>query len=168
MPPEIYRTRPIQALENAAADYACLLNDVFSYQKEIQFEGEIHNCVLVVENFLDCDRERALAVVNDLMTSRIRQFEHIVAHELPALFDSFALDASARQALLGYARELQNWLAGILRWHEGTHRYEESELRYHPAAGVRPFGGPTGLGTSSAHVRPRPAAAAGAAGDSEM
>lgn len=171
VPPEIYRTRPIQALENAAADYACLLNDVFSYQKEIQFEGEIHNCVLVVENFLDCDRERALAVVNDLMTSRIRQFEHIVAHELPALFDSFALDASARQALLGYARELQNWLAGILRWHEGTHRYEESELRYHPAAGVRPFGGPTGLGTSSAHVRPRPAAAAGAAGaagDSEM
>jgi germacradienol/geosmin synthase len=50
VPPEIYRTRPIRALENSAADYACLLNDVFSYQKEIQFEGEIHNCILVVQN----------------------------------------------------------------------------------------------------------------------
>ncbi len=45
VPPEIYRSRPIRAMENAAADYACLLNDVFSYQKEIQFEGEFHNGV---------------------------------------------------------------------------------------------------------------------------
>src|SRR5258706_16430705 len=52
--PALYRSGPVAAMENAAADYACLLNDVFSYVKEIQFEGEIHNCVLVVQNFLDC------------------------------------------------------------------------------------------------------------------
>jgi germacradienol/geosmin synthase len=152
VPPEIYRTRPIRALENSAADYACLLNDVFSYQKEIQFEGEIHNCILVVQNFLDCGFQRALGVVNDLMTARMRQFERVVSIELPALFDDFDLDADARSTLTGYAEELQDWLAGILTWHQGCHRYEESELRYHPPAGTPPFGGPTGLGTSTVRL----------------
>ena len=31
-------------------------NDLYSYQKEIEFEGEVHNLVLVLENFLDLDR----------------------------------------------------------------------------------------------------------------
>lgn len=152
IPKEIYRTRPIRSLENAAADYACLLNDVFSYQKEIQFEGEIHNCVLVVENFLDCDRERALTVVNDLMTARMRQFQHVVSTELPVLFDEFALDAEQRGALLGYVTELQNWLAGILGWHAGCLRYGEPDLRRHATAHPEPFGRPTGLGTSAARI----------------
>ncbi len=129
VPAEVFRTRPLRALENAAADFACLLNDVFSYQKEIQFEGEIHNCVLVVENFLGCDRGRAVEVVNGLMTARIRQFEHVVDSELPDLFDRLDLDGDARAAIGSYARELQNWLAGVLRWHQGTHRYELPPLR---------------------------------------
>ncbi|HKS43806.1 MAG TPA: terpene synthase family protein [Amycolatopsis sp.] len=152
LPPEIYASRPVQAMEHAAADYACLLNDIFSYQKEIQFEGEIHNGVLVVQNFFGCDRRSATAIVNDLMTSRMRQFEHIVAHELPALFDDFGLDEQARGTLAGYATELQNWLAGILTWHEGCRRYDEAELRYRPHAGARVLGGPTGLGTSAARL----------------
>jgi germacradienol/geosmin synthase len=153
VPPELYRTRPIQALENSAADCACLINDIFSYQKEIQFEGEVHNCVLVVQNFLDCDRDRAVGVVNDLLTSRMRQFERIVVAELPPLFDQFDLDDDARKSLHGYVEELQNWLAGILNWHRGCRRYQESELRNHPVAGGTPFGGPTGLGTAYARVR---------------
>jgi germacradienol/geosmin synthase len=154
VPAEIFRTRPIRSMENSAADYACLINDVFSYQKEIEYEGEIHNCVLVVQNFLNCDLRKALNVVNDLITVRMRQFEHIVSTELPALFDDFNLDADARNTLIRYAQELQDWLSGILTWHEGCHRYDESELRYHPATGTPPFGGPTGLGTSAARVGP--------------
>ncbi|MCK9874273.1 germacradienol/geosmin synthase [Frankia sp. Ag45/Mut15] len=153
IPPEVFQARPMRSLENAAADYACLLNDVFSYQKEIQFEGEIHNCVLVIENFLDCSRERAVQIVADLMNARIAQFQHIVAEELPTLYDQLELDEDAREALRGYVLELQHWLAGILRWHQGTHRYEEAELRYHPAVGRRPFGTPTGIGTATTDVR---------------
>ena len=88
------------------------------------------------------------------MTARMRQFERVVSIELPALFDDFDLDADARSTLTGYAEELKDWLAGILTWHQGCHRYEESELRYHPPAGTQPFGGPTGLGTSTAHLEP--------------
>ena len=38
----------------------CLLNDMFSYRKEIEFEGEVHNAVLVVRNFLGCAQERGV------------------------------------------------------------------------------------------------------------
>jgi germacradienol/geosmin synthase len=154
VPAEIYRSRPVVAMENAAQDCACLINDVFSYQKEIEFEGEIHNCVLVVRNFLDCDAAVAMRVVGDLMAARMSQFRHIVAVELPALFDALDLDAEARNGLLGHARNLENWLIGILNWHQGCHRYAEADLisNTRPAR-PDPFGGPTGLGTSAIKIR---------------
>ncbi|MBN3898969.1 MAG: germacradienol/geosmin synthase [Nostoc sp. NOS(2021)] len=151
IPPKIYRTRPMRGLDNSAADFACLTNDIFSYQKEIEFEGELNNGVLVVQQFLNCDLPQAVEVVNDLMTSRMRQFEHIVATELPALFDDFDLDASAREKLHGYVEKLQQWMCGVLKWHIAVDRYKEFELRNNSAAG-RLFGGPTGLGTSAARI----------------
>ncbi|WP_328325019.1 germacradienol/geosmin synthase [Kribbella sp. NBC_00382] len=158
VPPEMYRSRPIQAMENAAADYACLLNDVFSYQKEIQFEGEFHNAVMVVQNFLGCDRDKALGLVNDLMTARMQQFEQLVAVDLPTLFTDFGLDDEVRRTLLGYAEELQNWMSGILVWHAGVDRYKEPTLLARagePAKQLRVLGGATGFGTSAARL-PRP------------
>jgi germacradienol/geosmin synthase len=153
LPPELYRTRPIQALENSAADCACFINDIFSYQKEIQFQGEVHNAVLVMQNFLECARDHALSVVNDLLTARMRQFERVAAAELPALVEQFDLDEDTRATLAAYVDGLRNWLAGILNWHRHCRRYSESELRNHPIAGGHPFGGPTGVGTASARVR---------------
>ncbi|MCK9901641.1 germacradienol/geosmin synthase [Frankia sp. Cpl3] len=152
VPAEVFAARPVRALENSAADYAALLNDIFSCQKEIQFEGELNNGVLVMRTFLDCSTERAVAVVNDLMTARMHQFEHIVDRELPALFAAYGLTDQARDGLLRYVADLKNWLAAVLRWHQRTRRYDEGELRAHPAAGVPPFGSPTGLGTSAARL----------------
>ncbi|MFD3497250.1 germacradienol/geosmin synthase Cyc2 [Streptomyces sp. NPDC058678] len=128
VPPEIYRTGPVRSLENAAVDYACLLNDVFSYQKEIEYEGEIHNAILVVQNFFGCDYPTALGVVHDLMTQRMRQFEHVAAHELPIVYDDFALSAEAREVMQGYVLDLQNWMAGILNWHREVDRYKAEWL----------------------------------------
>ncbi len=151
VPPEVYRSGPMRSLENAAADYACLLNDVFSYQKEIEYEGEVHNGVLVVQNFFDCDYPTALAIVHDLMASRLREFQHVAAHQLPVLYDDFKLSDEARATLGGYVRELENWLAGILTWHRECRRYRPEYLRRRPGApGWLP--GPTGLGTSGARV----------------
>ncbi|MGH3827851.1 MAG: terpene synthase family protein, partial [Pseudonocardiaceae bacterium] len=108
LPPELFRTRTMRGLENSAQDYACFTNDIFSYQKEIEFEGELHNCVLVVQKFLDIDREQAVSVVNDLMTSRLAQFQHIIATELPVLTDDFNLDNDARAALDAYVEGMQD------------------------------------------------------------
>ncbi|MEU6812086.1 germacradienol/geosmin synthase Cyc2 [Streptomyces sp. NPDC046831] len=128
IPPEVYRSGPVRSLENAAMDYACLLNDVFSYQKEIEYEGEIHNAVLVVQTFFGIDYPAALSVVDDLMTERMRQFEHVVAHELPVVYDDFGLSREARETMRGYVADLQNWLAGILNWHRSVDRYKAEWL----------------------------------------
>ncbi|PKW17688.1 terpene synthase family protein [Saccharopolyspora spinosa] len=154
VPPEIYRTRTIRSMENSATDYATLLNDVFSYRKEIEYEGEVHNAVLVVQNFLDCDQDRAFDIVHELMTARMQQFQHTVEVELPALFDEYDLDTESRAALERYASELQDWMAGILNWHQECRRYFDSELRHNvplaPAPSV--LRGPNGLGTSLARL----------------
>jgi germacradienol/geosmin synthase len=151
IPPEIYRSRPMRALVHTFADVGPLRNDIFSYRKELEHEGEINNGVLVVQRFFNCEPQQAVAIVNDLTTSRLRQFESIVADELPALFDEFALDASARGRLAAYAKGLQEWMAGDLRWSQGTGRYRQAGSPLAPVA-ARLAGGPTGLGTSAARI----------------
>ncbi|WP_043265353.1 terpene synthase family protein [Streptomyces sp. CT34] len=151
VPPEIHRSGPMRSLENAAADYTGLLNDVFSYRKEIEYEGEVHNGILVVQNFFDVDHPTALAIVHDLMTSRMREFQHVAASQLPILYDDFNLSAEARTALDGYVRELENRLAGTLTWHRDSRRYREEYLRHRPGTPGW-TGGPTGLGTSAARI----------------
>ncbi len=157
LPSEIYSTQTIQGLEATASDYACLLNDVFSYQKEIEFEGEAHNGVLSVQDLLGCDAHAAIDVVNDLMTARMRQFERLRTAELPALAEHYELDEQGRQSLDEYVLQLQNWLAGILNWHRDCERYTEPGLLRRYGTGPRRLiGSLTGLGTDAARVcRPR-------------
>ncbi|MET9855664.1 germacradienol/geosmin synthase [Streptomyces sp. NPDC006450] len=128
IPEEIYSCGTIRSLENAAADAACLMNDIFSYQKEVEVEGEVHNYVLVTRNFFDIDYEEALHICHSLMTQRTEEFEHIVAAQLPLLYEDWKLDAGARAGLDCYVRELQDWLAGILNWHQKVKRYREEDL----------------------------------------
>ncbi|MBD2138325.1 germacradienol/geosmin synthase [Anabaena sp. FACHB-1237] len=153
IPPEVFRTRTMQNIDNSAADYACLTNDVFSYQKEIEFEGELNNGVLVVQNFLSCDIAQAVAIVNDLMTSRALQFQHIVATELSILCDDFQLDSKARNQLYGYVKKLEQWMCGVLKWHRAVDRYKEFELRQNSTE-KRLFPGLTGLGTAGLKIKP--------------
>ncbi|MFD0438131.1 Geosmin synthase [Streptomyces sp. WAC 01325] len=141
VPPEVYRSGPVRSLENAAVDYACLLNDVFSYQKEIEYEGEIHNAILVVQNFFGIDYPTALDVVHDLMTQRMQQFEHVAAHELPIVCEDFGLSEEGRQVMRNYVTDLQNWLAGILNWHQKVDRYK-AEYLARRAHGFVPDRGP--------------------------
>ncbi|MDI3387161.1 germacradienol/geosmin synthase [Streptomyces sp. B-S-A8] len=152
LPEEVSRSGPLRSLENAAADYATLLNDLFSYQKEIEYEGEVHNGVLVVQNFFDVGYATGVALVDALMNSRLRQFQHVVAHELPVLYEDLGLDAGARAAVGGYVRELQDWMAAILHWHRGCRRYREADLRAGTGGAPWRLGGPTGLGTSAARA----------------
>lgn len=152
VPPEVYASGTMQSLEKSAADYAALLNDVFSYQKEIEYEGEIHNGILVVQNFFDCDYPTALAMVHDLMNGRLQQFQHVVEHEMPVMYDDFDLSPEVRSILDGYVHELENWLSGILTWHRECRRYAAADLSHHSPVLRRVISGPSGLGTSAAQV----------------
>jgi germacradienol/geosmin synthase len=89
-----------------------------------------------------------VAIVNDLMTSRLKQFEHLVAVELPILAEDLRLDSAARGALNRYVEQHRNWMSGVLEWHRGTSRYLEAELE--SRLPVKPvLIGPTGLGTTA-------------------
>ncbi|GIG61556.1 germacradienol/geosmin synthase [Longispora fulva] len=172
VPPEIYQNRVMRQLDNSAQDYACFLNDVFSYQKEIQYEGEIHNIVYVMENFLGADRLRARDVVHRLMTERMEQFEHIVAVELPAMCTDLDLSGEVRGVLTNYAEELKDWMSGILEWHRKVDRYKPEWLAAeHGVPGAAPVpGGAAGPGVfrlpgvpavPGVPSRPAPVAASG-------
>jgi germacradienol/geosmin synthase len=172
LPAELFQTRPMLGLQNAAEDYDCLLNDIFSYQKEIQYEGDLHNYVLVVQNFLGIEPEQAVHVVNDLITSRVKQFEHIIATELPFVADSFELDDAGRKTLDDWVTMMQDWMAGMLEWHQLTGRNKAEHIRrmYAPSAHVEVepstafAAGPTGVGTSAARVVSRLRAAPAGSG----
>ncbi|HLK01461.1 MAG TPA: germacradienol/geosmin synthase [Streptosporangiaceae bacterium] len=127
-PAHVAQARPVEAMEHAAQDVACLINDVYSYQKEIEFEGETHNFVLVAQNFLDIGRHTAMAVTADLLATRMRRFQHAAAVELPALRETMGLDDHSYDALRQHVRRLENWLSGIHNWHENCHRYAEQDL----------------------------------------
>jgi germacradienol/geosmin synthase len=129
---------------------------MFSYRKEIEFEGEVHNAVLVVRNFLGCTQERAFEVVNGLLTARMRQFEHVVAQELPALVKDLSLDLRARTALAGYVQQLKEWTVAILHWHQECHRYGNADLEAAAAPAPLRVGALTGLGTSAARLLTAP------------
>jgi len=128
IPPELELHEAIASLENSAADYACMINDVFSYQKEIEFEGDVHNIVLVVQNFFDCDYTTAIGIVGDLMDQRLTQFERAAGTDLPQAYKDYDLDQAAREALDARAQQLRDWIAGVLNWHRETRRYPEEDL----------------------------------------
>ncbi|GAA1316861.1 terpene synthase family protein [Pseudonocardia xinjiangensis] len=151
---EVHQHRVMHELDTAAQDYAIFLNDLFSYQKEIEYEGEMHNMVQVVETFLGVDRNRAAAVVAELMKARMEEFELLVEHDLPAMFDELALDAATRAVLVDHVAGLKDWLSGILEWHRRCARYTEAELQ-RSRVPTTPSGlplAPVGLGTSAARV----------------
>lgn len=129
VPPELYATSVLHELETAAQDVAAFVNDLFSYQKEVEFEGEVHNLVLVVEHFLGVDRLAARDVVADLIGERLRQFRHLLDHDLPVLFATRDLGPEVRAALLAHAEHLGEWMAGILEWHRRCARYTDAEQR---------------------------------------
>ncbi|MFE4356256.1 germacradienol/geosmin synthase [Kitasatospora sp. NPDC056800] len=131
VPQEVYDHGSMRALENSAMDYACMMNDLFSYQKEVEYEGELHNAVLVVQNFFGCDYPSGVRIVDDLMHSRLGQFQHVAQKELPVMYEDFGLEQAARELLDGYVGELENWLAGILNWHGGCLRYGTADLERH-------------------------------------
>ncbi|WP_081655112.1 terpene synthase family protein [Amycolatopsis orientalis] len=128
VPPEIRRNRVIEALEDSAADYLWLVNDLVSYRKEIEYEGDLHNAVLVVRSFLDVAQDRALQIVADLAAARLAEFRHAADVGLPGLFADYGLDAEARATLTEYAELLKNLMTGIANWHHESARYTDEEL----------------------------------------
>jgi germacradienol/geosmin synthase len=146
LPAAVVGTRPARVLRDTFGDAAYLRNDLFSYQREIEEEGEVNNSVLVLQRFLDMNPQQAADTVNDLITSRVQQFENTALTELPILFDEHTLSPAERLNILRYAKGLQDWQAGLHAWMLQSPRY--AGVRNHAAAWL----GPRGLGTAAARL----------------
>ncbi len=115
IPPELYRTRPIRVLNETFADSVSARMDIIVYQKDVD-EGKVNNGVIVVQNFLDCDLQRAADIINDFATSRSYLFENTAVTELFPLFEEYGTDLQTRAAMLAYVKGLRDWMAGNLEW----------------------------------------------------
>ncbi|MCX4097556.1 terpene synthase family protein [Nocardia sp. alder85J] len=133
-------TSVLRQLENSALDHAALVNDLYSYRREIHDSGEHQNLVYITQSFLGCTRDAARDIVVDLAEERLRQFEQTARDKLPVFFTDHAVAAATRAAVLAQVHRWQQYLAGNLAWHTGTGRYTA-------AAPQRPrprIAGPTG------------------------
>ncbi len=158
VPARIADSRPMRVLKDTFSDGVHLRNDLFSYEREILEEGELSNCVLVLERFLNVDTQRAADLTNDILTSRLQQFENTAVTELPSLFEEYGLNPVERMHVLTYIRGLQDWQSGGHEWHMRSSRYmnKSSGSAGHSTGGL-PLG-PTGLGTSAARLNLSPGA----------
>lgn len=150
VPPEIWNTGTIRALDNTIADYGGWTNDVFSFRKEVEYEGELHNLVLVTANFLDCDDDHAVEVVNQLMRARLEQFARVAATELPILFEEYELPYAVCRALKTYVKHQEYYVAGVMNWHVKTRRYFDSELEHRSPGKLSQVG--RGIGNSASRT----------------
>ncbi|MEV7616961.1 terpene synthase family protein [Streptomyces sp. NPDC089799] len=151
LPPELHGNGVIRSMENAASDTGAMINDLFSYQKEIEIEGEVHNHVLVTQNFFDIDYPAAFRIVADLLRRRTEEFEHIRDHQLQVLCEDLGLDSGARAAVDAWVRELEDWLAALLHWHRSVRRYRDEDL-YPGPTGLTPGSWTAGFGMSAARL----------------
>ena len=117
----------------------------------------MHNGVVVIQRFLGCDLQEAVAVTNGLVTSQLYHFEHIIDAELPLLFDESGLEAADREIIRRYLSGVQDVIAGFYQGHLISNRYVQKDRPGEPASGARPgaapvslLPAPTGMGTAAA------------------
>jgi germacradienol/geosmin synthase len=150
LPESVADAPTIRSLIDAFADSGILINDIFSYEREVDDEGENSNMVLVLQKSLGCDVQQALDATNDLLTARLRQVDYLADTEIPQMCAVYALTEAERATVLGYTQSIQDWLPGWLEWHRRADRYlgEAAAATTHPIA--RRLAGPTGFGTATA------------------
>ncbi|MFC5831874.1 terpene synthase family protein [Nonomuraea insulae] len=122
---EVLKSRFMRELVNAYADHIDLTNDIISYRLETEVERHLNNGVLAVRNFLRCDLQQAVEIVNDQLTACVRKFERIANEDLPGVAPGSDVAA--------YVESLRHWMCGNLAWHVGNSRY----IDLCPVGGVR-------------------------------
>ncbi|MQA26426.1 MAG: germacradienol/geosmin synthase [Micromonosporaceae bacterium] len=151
IPARVAGTRPLRVLKDAFSDAVHLRNDIFSYQRETEQEGEVNNGVLVLERFFALTPQQAAGLANEVLTSRMRQFENTALTELPVLFAEHLLSPAQQATVLAYAKGLQDWQAGGHEWHLRSSRYMNAQTRDRacPLGSPSSLGMPAGLGLPS-------------------
>ena len=155
-PAAIAATRPMRVLRDTFSDGVHLRNDLFSYQREVEEEGELTNGVLVLETLPRLrhpgGRRRGQRPA-DLAAAAVR--EHRAHRGRPRCsLEHGARPAEPAPTSLAYVKGLQDWQSGGHEWHMRSSRYMNERRRATAAAAAGGSAGlgccPRGLGTSAA------------------
>lgn len=146
---DTYHSTAMRKLREIFGDSGGISNDVISYHKEKGVEE--NNIVMVMERFFNVDTQRAVDAANDLITARLREFEHIAETEIPFLPTGSHSAPRACQNAEDYVQRLRDWMAGCLHWQLRTARFAMAGTTY-PTAATGHLHGPHGLGTSAAKL----------------
>ncbi|MEU0373111.1 hypothetical protein ABZ070_23155 [Streptomyces sp. NPDC006283] len=123
IPEQIRHSRTVRALLDAFMDYMGLANDIASYQREVHEEHDVNNLVVVLETSLGITVQEAMRAAADLVTARLRHFEHLIQSELPSLVQRAGLNHDERTELDGWVRGACSFLSGLHAWYSGAPRY---------------------------------------------
>ncbi|MFE7594817.1 terpene synthase [Kitasatospora sp. NPDC057512] len=160
IPGQVHRLQPFQSALRAFADVISLHNDIVSYHREVGEGGVGNNGVEVLRRSLtrDHDLADAFALMNRLLTCRVRTLETTVLPELDQAMADEGIGEPLASRTRSYVQALMTATAGSYAWHEATGRFDRPPLPAFPQ-------GPTGPGTSAARWRasPEPSAARGGA-----
>jgi geranylgeranyl diphosphate synthase type I len=149
LPPMVAEDPTMLALVNAVNDSAVLLNDIFSYEREVD-AGETANMVLVLQKYLGCRPQQAVEAANDMLTARIRRFEHIADVDIPEMCGEHHLTPEERGTVFDLVDNMRDWLPGYLEWHKHAARYCGEHTSTATQSINRRPAGPTGFGTATA------------------
>ncbi|MFE2480849.1 hypothetical protein [Streptomyces sp. NPDC059389] len=123
IPERIRHTRTVRALLDAFMDYMGLANDIASYQREVNDEYDVNNLVVVLETSLGITVQEAMHAAADLISARLRHFEHLIRSELPPLVRKTGLDQAEQAELEAWLRGARSFLSGLHAWYTGAPRY---------------------------------------------
>ncbi|MEU4728961.1 terpene synthase family protein [Streptomyces sp. NPDC023588] len=155
IPEQIRYSRAFGALLDAFMDYMGMANDIASYQREVHDEHDVNNLVVVLQSALHLTVQEAMDAAADLVTARLRHFEHLIRNELPPVVQRAGLNHAARIELDAWLRGARSFLSGLHAWYTGALRYAPADGPF-PAQRTSPAALPPAALSAAARYVPAP------------
>ncbi|MEU6878431.1 hypothetical protein [Streptomyces sp. NPDC046712] len=127
IPEQIRHSRTVRSLLEAFMDYMGLANDIASYEREVHDEHDVNNLVIVLQTSLGITVQEAMHAAADLVTARLRHFDHLTRSELPPVVRRAGLDHGERIELEAWLRGARSFLSGLHGWYTGAPRYAPAD-----------------------------------------
>ncbi|MFD7094210.1 terpene synthase family protein [Streptomyces xanthophaeus] len=127
IPEQIRHSRAFRALLDAFMDYMGMANDIASYQREVHDEHDVNNLVIVLQASLGISVQEAMHAAAELVTARLRHFEHLTRSELPPAVKRAGLNQGERIELESWLRGACSFLSGLHAWYTGAPRYAPAD-----------------------------------------
>jgi hypothetical protein len=122
--PAVWHDPVLHRMRRLGADLVALRNDSMSLRHEDVTGG--HNAIHLIERTRDCTRREAMAYGSRLAQRKVDELVELEATDLRRLAD--ALEPGQRDAVLGYAEIIHDWICGDYEWEGISARHHEHRV----------------------------------------